>query len=69
MSLQTIERYILGFAKIILENPKLRMKDMMEWCNSEEQVKRNLQEDEVMIYIKDPGVWAAFKKEHDKRKS
>ena len=35
MSMQSLERAILAEAKEVTRNPKLRMKDIMEWSSAE----------------------------------
>ena len=67
MSMQSLEREILKEAKAVFNNSKLRLKDIMEWSNSEEAVKKNLRDVEVMAELPTLGVWVCVKKEHDKR--
>jgi hypothetical protein len=64
MSVATLERAIAAGAKIALNNPKFRVKDIQEWSTGE--IKP--QDGEVALRIPDPGVWIAVKKECDKRK-
>lgn len=68
MSMATLERAVLAGAKLVLKNPKLKKGDIMEWSTSEEQVKKNLADDEVAVHVPDPGVWVAVGKTYDKRK-
>lgn len=65
MSMATLERAILAGARGVLENPKLRRKDIMEWSSG----KVLPQPGEVVVRIPDPGVWVAVKNECDKRKA
>ena len=64
MSMATLERAILAAAKVGFKNPKLKMKDIQEWCSGE--IKPH--EGEVVLWIPDPGVFVAIKSENDKRK-
>jgi hypothetical protein len=65
MSMATLERAILAGAKEILNNPRLRLKDMQEWSSGEIKPQAG----EVTIKVPDPGVCVTVKKECDKRKS
>ncbi len=64
MSLQTLERMILTDAKILFKNPKLRMKDILEWSTGD--IKP--QEGEVVVWVK-TGANVAILKTNDKRDS
>jgi hypothetical protein len=64
MSLRDLENAILAGAKTVLNNPKLKRKDIMEWSTGD--IKPH--DGEVVIYIPDPGVNISVMKEHDKRK-
>ncbi len=68
MTFQDLERAAWAAAKKAFANPKLRLKDLLEWSTSEEVVQGNLREGEVMVAIPDLGVWVAVAKTHDKRK-
>lgn len=50
MSLATLERAILVSARIALNNPKLKLKDIQEWSTGE--VKQV--EGEIVIRLDDP---------------
>jgi hypothetical protein len=63
MSMATLERAILGGAKVVFNNPKLRQKDIQEWSSGE--IKPH--DGEVCARIPDPGVNVAIKAENDKR--
>ena len=65
MSLATLERAIVISARGVLNNPKLRLKDLLEWSTS----KVKSREGEVAVYVPDPGAWAVFPKACDKRAS
>lgn len=64
--MQTIERVIVAEARTLLQNSKLRMKDLMEWSTSEDAIKRGLRDGELMFHLPDCGMWIAVKKEHSK---
>lgn len=64
MSMATLERAILGGARLALNNLKLRNKDIVEWSTSE---ITKLEAGEIALRIPDPGVWIAVDKKHDKR--
>jgi high-affinity K+ transport system ATPase subunit B len=64
MGMRELERLICASARVVLNNRKLRVKDIMEWSTGE----INPQDGEVVIRVADLGVWVAVKKEHDKRK-
>jgi len=63
VSLKTLEAVILRNAREALKNTTLRQKDIMEWSTG----KITSRDDEVVVYVDDPGVYVAVKKEHDKR--
>jgi len=67
MSYATLERAILNGARTLLNNSRLRMKDIAEWSTSEKCVKGNLGPHEVMFRVPDPGVWIAVDMSFDKR--
>jgi hypothetical protein len=69
MSIATLEQAIVAAAQIELNNPKLRIKDIIEWSTSEKAVRKNAQEYEVVVHIPDPGVWIAVLKSADKREA
>ena len=64
MSMATLERAILASAKVVLNNRKLRMADIMEWSTG----SIDPHEGEFVFWVADPGVHVAVKKECDKRK-
>ena len=57
MSMATLERAILAEAKIITDNKKLRMKDIMEWSTGD--IKP--QQDEKLFYLPDMKINIAVK--------
>jgi len=63
----SLEKLIVSELRIITKNPKIKKKDMLEWSTSEEVVRGNLQDGEIVITIPDLVVWVAIKKELDKR--
>jgi len=66
MSMASLEREIVQKARIALNNPKLRTKDLLEWSTSEAAVKKNQRPEEVTIHLPDPGVWICVAKSCDK---
>lgn len=66
MSLQSLERALWQKAKQVFRNPKLRLKDILEWSSSQVAVEGNLRDGEVMAKVSD-GFWVAIAKKHDKR--
>lgn len=66
MSLNQIERWINRAVRVVLKNPKLRNKDIMEWKNVEIQPRPM----EVVIKVRalDMDWWVAVPKTCDKRK-
>lgn len=63
MSLRSFESSLASEARVVFNNRKLRVKDLMEWRMTE--VKPH--DDEVVAYLPLNGVWVAIKKELDKR--
>lgn len=63
MGMRDLERAILADAKLVFNNKKLRLKDLMEWSTG----KIESRDDEVVAVMPD-GINVAIKKEHDKRK-
>ena len=61
MSLASLEREILYCLRIITKTPKLRNKDIMEWCTSEEPVRKNATPGETIVFCPQLGIWAAIK--------
>ena len=45
-----LEKIIIKELKTALKNPKLKADDLQEWSNSEESVKKNLNEDRE-VYV------------------
>ncbi len=64
MSMATLERAILGEARIFFQNPKLRLKDIQEWSTGD--VKQVEGEITARMPI---GASVAIKVEFDKRKT
>ena len=67
MSMASLEREIVGEAKRLLNNPKLKMADLLEWSSSRATVQGNLEPNDVMIEVPAFKVWAAFPKAADRR--
>lgn len=65
MSMATLERAVLAGARLVLENPKLKMKEILEWSTGSIKTEPG----EITIRVPDPGVNVAVKKECDKRKA
>ena len=63
MSIATLERAVVAGAREVLNNPKLRVKDLLEWSTSKVQPH----DGEVVIFVPDLGTWAAFPKACDHR--
>lgn len=63
MSMATLERAVLDGAREVLNNPKLRKKDLMEWSTGDIEPE----DGEIVVNVPDPGVFVCVKKEHDKR--
>jgi len=64
MSMRDLEGIIKNEAAMILNNHKLRIKDMQEWSSGEIAPH----EGEVVIKLQSMSIWVAVKKEMDKRK-
>lgn len=63
MSLRSLESAILGEARVIFKNSRLRLKDIMEWSTGELVP----QDGEVVARMPLNEVYVAIKAEHDKR--
>lgn len=57
MSMRSLENAILAGAKVVLNNPKLRMKDILEWTTGEVLPH----DGEVVVRVPNPGVFVAVK--------
>ena len=64
MSLRTLETAILRGARVVLNNRKLRHKDILEWSTSLVEAR----DGEITIEVPDPSVYVAVKKECDHRR-
>lgn len=64
MSMATLERSILWGAQTVLQNAKLRRKDITEWSTSKVKPSAG----EIVVHVPNPGVYVAVKKECDKRR-
>lgn len=63
MSMRDLEGMIRSDVAMVLKNPKLRVKDLMEWRSSLIEPH----EGEVVVKCETMDVWVAVKKELDKR--
>jgi len=64
VSIASLEREIVYYARIVLKNPKLRVKDLQEWATHEIKPE----DGEIVVEIKEGlNVYIAVKKECDKR--
>ena len=63
MTMATLERSILAELKQVTNRNKLRLKDIFEWSTSEEKVKQDAQEGDVVVYCPTLNVWCAIPKE------
>ena len=61
MSMTTFEREVLDGARVVLGNPKLRWKDILEWSTG--NIKA--QEGEIVVRVPDPGAYVVIKKERE----
>jgi hypothetical protein len=59
MTLRTLENAILVELRTVAKNPKLRLKDLLEWSTSEVSPH----EGETVVYLPVLKVWCAIKKE------
>jgi hypothetical protein len=64
MSFATLETAVLNEARVVLNNRKLRKKDIIEWSTGDVKAE----DGEVVVRCPDIGVNVVVPKEHDKRK-
>jgi hypothetical protein len=64
MSMATLERVILQNARTVLNNPKLKMANILEWSTGEVKPRAG----EIIVRIPDPGVNICVNVICDKRK-
>jgi len=62
MSVASLEKAIVAELRELTKRKNLRLKDLHEWSNSEERVRKNLQEDEEAVFCPQHGVWCAISK-------
>lgn len=63
MSMRDLERSVWNECKKVANRPKLKLKELLEWSTSEEQVKKNAKrEDEIVVYCPEHQVWCAIPK-------
>lgn len=63
MSQRDVEREILHELWNITGRRKLLVRDIAEWSTSEEQVRKNATDAEVVVHCPGIGCWAAIPKE------
>ncbi len=66
MTLRDMEKAIWQEAKTVLNNPKLRLKDILEWSNGEIEPE---EEGEIVAQLPVMRIYVCVLKEHDKRAS
>lgn len=64
MALHDVEREIWQSAKVIVNNPKLRLKDILEWSTGDIKPESD---EEIVVRVPDPGVNICIFKKYDKR--
>lgn len=64
MSMATLEREILTQAKIVVKNPKLKMKDILAWSTGDVKAE---DDGEIVLRVPNPGVNICILKVNDKR--
>lgn len=62
MSMRSLENAILGELRRVTGRNKLRLKDIMEWSTSEENVRKGAQETEEVVHCPLHNVWCAIPK-------
>ncbi len=67
MTFRDLEKSVWAEAKKVFNNPKLRLKDILEWSTSEEAIKGNTGVDEVVAVMPELGVYVCVAKSNDKR--
>jgi len=65
--MKTLERAIVQELRTVLKNKKLTINQVLEWSTGEDQVKKNLQETDVLVHLPGTGVYCAVLKTLDKR--
>lgn len=65
MSMATLERAILANARTLLNNPKLKRDDILEWSTGD--IGTHDIETEIVVRVPNPGVNVCVKKSNDKR--
>ena len=65
MSLKSLERMIISEARGVLKNPKLRVKDLMEWSSA--PIKK-ANDEEIVERLPVSNIYIAVKSACDKRK-
>ncbi len=65
MSFKEVEKAVWKEAKVVFNNPKLRLKDILEWSTGNPKPETDK---EVVAKLPDIGVSVCVLKVHDKRK-
>ena len=68
MTFRDLERQVWQEAKEVFNNPKLRLKDILEWSTSKAAVMRNMKTGEVFAGVP-CGCWVCVLTKHDKRQA
>ena len=68
MGLSKLERGLVKALRKQLNNEKITMKNVMQWSSLKEIIEKNLrpQDGEVIIEIKEMGVWIAYQEKPQK---
>ncbi len=64
MSMRELETKITEETREVLKNPKIRVKDIMEWKSGEIKEQHD---GEINLQLPKLGLWVSVKKELDKR--
>ena len=59
MSLASLEREMAWHLRTICKNQKLRIKDISEWSSDEQTVRKNVRQDETVVFVPQLGLWCA----------
>ena len=63
MSMRDLERQLIEEVRELTGRKKLRLKDLLEWSTSENVVRGNAAEGEVVVHCPKIGVWACVPEE------
>ena len=59
MSFKTLETKVLAEARSVLKQPRLRLKDILEWSTSKTTVRKGAQPGETVTHLPALDVWIA----------